>query len=168
MKNVGPNRRGRYKQGYYRPINVDKYRGNPDEIIYRSSWEHSFMKNLDTRDNVLAWSSEDIVIPYYSPLDEMMDPPVYGKIRKYYIDFFFTKINADGTTQDYLVEVKPLAQVPTEVMNITGRKTKKKLMNYIKEAEVHLVNKAKFEAAISYAKERGAKFVIITEGAGLF
>jgi len=168
MKNVGPNRNAKTKQGYFRPTNPEKYVGDPDAIIYRSSWELGFMKNLDDRDNVERWSSEPIAIPYYSPLDEMKDPPVFGKVRSYYVDFFFTKINSDGSKDDFFIEVKPMSQVPTEVLDIKGRKTKKKLMTYIREAEVHLVNKAKFEAAIRYAEERGARFVIVTEGAGLF
>ena len=168
MKDVGPSRRGRYKQGYFRPTRPSKYIGDVEKIIYRSSWELGFMKNLDERDNVIRWSSENIAIPYINPLDEMKDPPVYGKIRHYYVDFFFTKQNSDGSTQDYIIEVKPLAQVPTEVMDIKGRKTKKRLLTYIREAEVHLVNKAKFEAAITYAIERGAKFAIVTEGGGYF
>lgn len=168
MKNVGPNRRGRFKQGFFRPNNPSKYIGEVDKIIYRSSWEHGFMKNLDQRENVIRWSSEDIAIPYINPLDEMKNPPVYGKVRHYYVDFFFTKRNSDGSEQDYIIEVKPLSQVPTEVMDIKGKKTKRRLINYIKEAEVHLLNKAKFEAAITYAEERGAKFGIVTEGGGYF
>ena len=60
-----PNKGGRYKQEYYHPKNVSKYVGDPEKIIYRSSWERKFMIWLDLNDSVLEWSSEPIAIKYF-------------------------------------------------------------------------------------------------------
>ena len=55
--------------GRYIPTNPDKYKGNPMKIIYRSLWERRLMVYCDKKTSVLEWGSEEIVIPYYSPLD---------------------------------------------------------------------------------------------------
>ena len=61
--NTGPN--AKTKQGYYSVINIDKYIGDPNLVIYRSSWEFAFCKYCDNAPSVLRWSSEPISIPYY-------------------------------------------------------------------------------------------------------
>ena len=33
----------KYKQGYYKVQNKEKYIGNPNLVIYRSSWEFFFL-----------------------------------------------------------------------------------------------------------------------------
>ena len=71
----------RFKQGKYIPRNPNKYKGDPRNIIYRSSWEHKFMLWCDQQNSsVQEWGSEEIVIPYVSPVD--------GKRHKYYPDFY--------------------------------------------------------------------------------
>jgi trans-aconitate methyltransferase len=66
--------------GKYRPISPQKYKGNPTEIYYRSLWELRFMKWCDENKKVLEWGSEEIVVPYRSPLD--------GKYHRYFVDFY--------------------------------------------------------------------------------
>ena len=56
-------------QGYFKPKNPHKYKGDPTNIIYRSSWELKLMKYLDERKDVVKWGSEEIIIPYRSPID---------------------------------------------------------------------------------------------------
>ena len=51
------------KQGRFKPRNPGKYKGDPSNIIYRSSWEKKFMLWCDCNLNVLEWGSEEIVIP---------------------------------------------------------------------------------------------------------
>ena len=46
----------KYKQGKYQLRNPDKYKGNPSEVIYRSSWEFAFCNYLDTNENIVKWS----------------------------------------------------------------------------------------------------------------
>ena len=56
-------------KGKYIPVNIAKYRGDYRNIIYRSSWELKFMKYCDMSPSIMEWGSEEIVIPYRSPLD---------------------------------------------------------------------------------------------------
>ena len=65
-------------KGRYNPVNPKKYKGNPQNIIYRSLWERKFMVYCDTNDKVLEWGSEEIIIPYISPWD--------GKKHRYFPD----------------------------------------------------------------------------------
>ena len=55
-------------QGKFRPKNPEKYKGDPTNIIYRSSWELTVFKYLDTNSSILKWASEEIFIPYRHPL----------------------------------------------------------------------------------------------------
>ena len=43
------------KKGSFIPKNKDKYKGDPYNIIYRSSWERRLMNWLDKNDNVVQW-----------------------------------------------------------------------------------------------------------------
>ena len=63
-------------KGLFRPKNPSKYRGDPSNIIFRSSWELRFMTYLDAHPDVLEWSSEEFCIPYVSPID--------GRIHRYF------------------------------------------------------------------------------------
>ena len=75
-------------QGKFKPKNPSKYKGDPTNIVYRSSWELKLMMYLDTHPNVLKWGSEEIVIPYESPVD--------GRMHRYFPDFFVEQINTEG------------------------------------------------------------------------
>ena len=70
----------RYKQGKYIPRSSRKYKGDPRNINYRSSWEYKFMLWCDQTPSVQEWGSEEIIIPYTSPVD--------GKRHRYYPDFY--------------------------------------------------------------------------------
>ena len=136
-------------KGIFKPKNPQKYRGDPTNIIYRSSWELKLMMYLDEHREVIGWSSEEIIIPYRSPID--------GKIHRYFPDFKVTKINKDGIKETALIEVKPLAQTkPPERQNkITKR--------YLTEVKTWGINEAKWNAALEYCKDRGWSFHIFTE-----
>jgi hypothetical protein len=56
-------------KGRYSPKNPGKYKGDPTGIIYRSLWERKLMVYLDENKSIIQWSSEEIAIPYISPLD---------------------------------------------------------------------------------------------------
>ena len=130
--------------GRYVPVNPKKYLGNPTNIIYRSLWERRVMVYLDTTSGVLEWSSEEIVIPYVSPVD--------GKVHRYFPDFFVrTKTGA------MIVEVKPSGQtfMPVRKQKVTGK--------YLREVMVYGVNEAKWKAATDYCLDRGWKFKVLTE-----
>ena len=91
-------RRFTYK-GKYNPVNAHKYVGNVSNVTYRSMWERRFMKYCDMNLNVIRWSSEELIIPYYSPVDR--------KLHKYYPDFLLTVKTKDEKTKTMVIEVKP-------------------------------------------------------------
>lgn len=138
-----------YKQGFFKPLNPKKYRGDPTNIVYRSGWEKVVMKNLDENSSVVAWSSEEVVIPYRSPVD--------GRVHRYFVDFYVETIQADGSRKTMLLEVKPKAQ--TIEPKIPKRRTKR----FLSEVMTWGVNQAKWKAAEDYCKHKGWEFQIITE-----
>lgn len=79
-------------QGQYFPKHPNKYKGKVNEIIYRSSYELQFMNYCDNRSYVVAWSSEEVVIPYVKPTD--------GKIHRYFMDFWMEYISNEYEYED--------------------------------------------------------------------
>lgn len=136
-------------KGKYKPKNPDKYLGDPTNIIYRSSWERQCMVYFDNNPNILQWGSEEIIVPYRSPID--------NRIHRYFTDFVIRAKQADGKVQTTLIEVKPKKQ--TQPPKIQTRKTKR----YLNEVTTYLVNEAKWRAASEFCKDRNWKFQIITE-----
>lgn len=136
-------------KGYFKPKNPQKYKGDPTNIVYRSGWELKLMLYLDSHKEVISWSSEEIVIPYRSPID--------GKIHRYFVDFMVTKINKEGKKETALIEVKPLGQTkpPAKQEKITKR--------YLTEVKTWGINEAKWKAASEFCKDRGWSFHIFTE-----
>jgi hypothetical protein len=136
-------------QGYFKPKNAHKYKGDPTNIIYRSSWELKMMRHLDEHRDVISWGSEEVIIPYRSPID--------GRIHRYFPDFVVTKINKEGIKETALIEVKPKSQTqpPKRQSKVTKR--------YITEVKTWGVNEAKWKAALEYCKDRGWSFHIFTE-----
>ena len=59
-------------KGRYTPTKPKKYKGNPQNIIYRSLWERKFMVYCDNSTSIIEWGSEEIIIPYLSPKDGRM------------------------------------------------------------------------------------------------
>ena len=136
-------------KGYYKPKNPSKYLGDPTNIVYRSSWERQCMLYFDRNDNVVKWGSEEIVIPYRSPLDR--------RVHRYFVDFIIKVRTTDGNLETHLIEVKPYKQ--TRPPKIPSRKTRR----YLNEVTTYLVNEAKWNAANEYCADRRWKFQIITE-----
>ena len=141
--------------GRFRPNNPKKYLGDPTNIIYRSLWELKLMTYLDKHPDVTQWGSEEVVIPYKSPID--------GKWHRYFVDFIVKQINKQGIKETILIEVKPKSQtVPPETFKAKtpkGRPSKK----YLNEVMTWGVNQAKWEAANEYCKDRGWTFKIMHE-----
>ena len=133
----------------YTPVNPQKYEGNPNNIIMRSSWETRFASWCDKSDHVIKWKSEETVVPYRSPIDD--------RIHRYFIDFTITIKDRDDQLNTYLVEIKP--KVQTQPPKFKGRRTK----TYLTEKKAYIINTAKWKAAEQYALDRGQKFIIINE-----
>lgn len=138
-------------KGKFTPKNPNKYKGDPTNIIYRSRWELMVMCKFDEHPDVIEWSSEEIIIPYRSPID--------NRIHRYFPDFFMRRRDANGKTKAFLIEVKPKAQtVPPKVQS--GKKPTKR---YINEVATWGVNEAKWKMAEAYCADRGWEFIKITE-----
>lgn len=136
-------------KGYFRPKNISKYRGDPSNIIYRSRWELKLMMHLDDHPHVVNWGSEEVVIPYRSPID--------GRVHRYFPDFIVTKLNSEGKKETVIIEVKPAAQ--TKPPDYQSKPTRR----YITEVTTWGVNEAKWKAANEFCLNRGWKFQIFTE-----
>ena len=135
-------------KGKYKPSYPKKYKGDPTNIIYRSLWERKFMVYCDKNENVLEWSSEEIALPYKSPLDNI--------IHRYFPDFYI-KVKEGNKIQKYLIEIKPKKQVREP--KIQTKKTK----SYIYEVTEYAKNQAKWKSAQEFCEDRQWKFKIITE-----
>jgi hypothetical protein len=107
------------------------------------------MVHLDENASVVEWSSEEIVIPYVSPVD--------GKWHRYFPDFFVRVKNKSGLLEAMILEVKPKSQSapPTKRNRVTQK--------YITEVMTWGVNEAKWKAAVEYCKDRSWTFKVITE-----
>jgi hypothetical protein len=139
-----------YHQGRFTPINPQKYAGDASNIIYRSSWEKKVMIRLDTSPSVVAWSSEEHVIPYLSPID--------GKIHRYFVDFVVKyKDQRTGDMKKMMIEVKPFKQTQPPVK---GKRTTKR---FLEESHTYIINQAKWNSATNFASKHGYEFKIMTE-----
>ena len=136
-------------KGKFRPTRPEKYIGDPSNIIYRSRWELKFMMYLDSHDNIVKWGSEELIIPYRSPMD--------NRVHRYFPDFIVDARGQDGVVRRSIVEIKPAAQSkPPEPQQ---KATKK----YLREVYTWGINSAKWKAAENYCKDRGWSFVVLTE-----
>ena len=135
-------------KGYFNPKNPAKYNGDASNIVYRSTWEVRVMKWLDEHPQVVWWCSEELPIPYISPVD--------NRKHRYFPDFIAKMKQRDGKVMTYVIEVKPEAQtkMPTQ-----KRKTKR----MIQEMATFAVNQEKWRAADIFCQEHGWKFLVLTE-----
>lgn len=132
-------------KGKYTVKHRSKYKGNPEEVVYRSHWEKSVMQWLDNNSEVAQWNSEDFIIPYYYDVDK--------KWHKYHMDFWI-KFKSGNVL---LVEVKPKKQTqPPKAKNPRSKRSLNEAFTYIK-------NRNKWEAAQQIAQDNGYKFAIWTE-----
>lgn len=136
-------------KGFFHPQNPQKYKGNPTQIIYRSSWERRVMHYLDTKPSVIQWSSEEFFIQYLSPID--------NKIHRYFPDFYVKVKDKEGKIREMVWEIKPKKQSvePTKRSRVTKK--------YINEVVTWGINEAKWKAANEFCLDRGWTFKVLTE-----
>ena len=137
-----------YKGKYY-PSFPRKYKGDPTNIIYRSLWERKFMVYCDKNQNILEWASEEIAIPYRSPID--------NRVHRYFPDFYMKVKETNGKIKNYVIEVKPAKQ--TKPPANPKRQTK----GYIREAYEYAKNQAKWKMAKEFCADRQWEFKVVTE-----
>jgi hypothetical protein len=136
-------------KGIFKPSYPEKYIGDYRNIIYRSLWELKFMNYCDRNENIIKWSSEEIWIPYLSPLDK--------RVHRYFPDFYIKYKNSDGIIKESLIEIKPKRQV--QGPKLGKRVTKKQLVEINEFAK----NQAKWKAAEEFCADRRWTFQVLTE-----
>lgn len=135
-------------KGRFKPKNPKKYNGSAENIIYRSSWELRVMKYFDESASIIWWASEELAIPYRSPVDQ--------KIHRYFPDFIVKVREKTGLVMTYILEVKPEKQTKIPVQ-------KRKTQKYLQEAATYAINQEKWRAADIFCQEHGWKFKVVTE-----
>lgn len=136
----------KYRQGIFTPKNSKKFIGV--KAIYRSGLELKFFRFCDDNKNVIKWSSENVVVPYVSPLD--------GRVHRYFVDNFIS-IKEGTNIKNYLVEIKPYRQTKPPTTKY------KKKQHIVYEQKQWAVNTSKWESARKLCKQKGWEFLIITE-----
>jgi hypothetical protein len=136
-------------QGRFKPSFPKKYKGDPSNIIFRSSWELICFKYLDNNKNVLKWSSEEFFVPYKHPMT--------GRFARYFPDIWLKYINKEGVITQTVWEVKPKKQ--TVPPHIPKRKTR----SWAYTAEQFVINQAKWKSCEEFCRKKGYNFQIITE-----
>lgn len=132
-------------KGRYQVKNPKKYKGDHTKVYYRSSWELKFFNYCDRNPDIVKWSSEEIVIPYKSPID--------GRYHRYFPDIWMK--TSKGKV--YLIEIKPFKE--TQEPKKRSRITKQ----YLNEVKTYGININKWKAAQEYCADRQWEFKIITE-----
>jgi len=136
-------------KGKFQPSYPQKYKGDPTNIIYRSLWERKFMVYCDLNENILEWGSEEIALPYRSPID--------NRIHRYFPDFYIKVKETNNRIKKYLIEVKPKKQT------VPPKKPQRQTKGYIREAYEYARNQSKWAAAKEFCADRGWEFKVITE-----
>ncbi len=138
-----------YRQGIFTPRYKEKYKGNVNQIFYRSGLELRAFKFMDANPNILEWSSEETVIPYQNPLT--------GRTSRYFVDIYAKMVDKNGEIKKYLIEIKPHSQTLPPVQK--NRKTK----SLVYQQAEYVKNQAKWAAADKYSKAKNMNFVLLTE-----
>ena len=132
-------------KGIYRPTYPKKYVGDPNRIVYRSLLERRFMLYCDRTEDIVNWASEEISIPYISPIDK--------KLHRYYPDF----IVKTSKGKKLIIEIKPYRQTSQP------KAPKRKTRAYLREQLEYIKNNAKWKAAKAFCEDKGFEFKILTE-----
>ena len=139
----------KYYTGKYKVRNREKYKGDPDNVIYRSSWEIKVFSWLDNNKDVISWGSEEFHIKYLSPVD--------NKLHRYFPDIIVKVKTQTGDIKILVLEIKP--KVQTQLPKPRKRITE----SYKNEIKTYAINTAKWKAAQEYCLDRKWDFKIITE-----
>ena len=107
------------------------------------------MRYLDSHSDVIEWASEEIIIPYYSPVDK--------KMHRYFPDFWVRTMTSDNQINTMIIEIKP------DIQTRHPARKEKHTRRYITELKTYGVNTAKWKAAEEFCKERLWQFKVLTE-----
>jgi len=107
------------------------------------------MVYCDNHTKILEWGSEEIALPYRSPID--------NKVHRYFPDFYIKVKESNGKIKRYIIEIKPKKQT------IEPKVKKRKTKGYIYEVYEYAKNQAKWKAAKEFCKDRMWEFKVLTE-----
>lgn len=134
-------------KGLYKPINPQKYMGDPTKIRFLSAWELKVMQFFDKSDSIVQWGSEEIKVPYFNPVKKAM--------AMYLPDFIVKYKDSKGNIHTEIVEVKPSKEATV----------RKKMSNYDKVMLV--INTAKWQACGAMCAKAGVRFRVLTEAGSM-
>jgi hypothetical protein len=111
----------------------------------------------DNNKSVIWWNSEEVIVPYISPVD--------NRWHRYFVDFLVKLKTKNGDEEIVLIEVKPYRYCkPPKKMNLSGvDKRTKQARRYLREATTWGINSSKWDAATKYSDKKGWTFKIITD-----
>lgn len=138
-----------YVQGFYKPQNPQKYIGDLNQIIFRSSWELRAFKWADGSSNIIEWSSEPFPIKYFDSST--------NKMRRYFPDLFIRVMDKSGELKTYIIEIKPEKQTKPP------KKGRKKTSTYLNEVATYEKNLSKWNQAKQFCESNNIIFKILTE-----
>jgi hypothetical protein len=138
----------KFIQGKFTPKNPLKYVGDVNNIIYRSGWEKFFLNWCDNNHQVVKYASEELIIPYTSPIDY--------RTHRYFPDFMMIVQPNTGPSKKVLVEIKP----HKERFPPTGKRKTKALNEAVM---TYHVNQAKWAAAEKWCTKNGFVFMVLDE-----
>ena len=138
-----------WRSGYYTPKHPEKYIGDVNNIVYRSSWELETNKFLDNNPNVIEWASEEIAIPYIKSLTQ--------RKHLYYPDYYVKFQDKYKKIITEIWEVKPENQIRPPKKRGKSKKTQ------LYEQATYVTNIDKWKAAQNWCKQRGIHFRILSE-----
>lgn len=143
----------RARSGTYKPVNPSKYIGDPNGIVWRSTWERAVFRWCDLNSSILKWASEEVVVPYFDRAS--------NKTRRYFPDVLVLVDRGNNQTETILIEIKPKKECapPTP----PKKNTKKAQERYINEMSTYATNQSKWEAAEDFCRRKGWKFMVLTE-----
>jgi len=103
------------------------------------------MRYCDLNDDIIYWASEEIAIPYVSPID--------NRVHRYFPDFIIkTKHN-----KKFMIEIKPSKYTKAP------KPPKKKTRAFMRESVEFIRNMAKWKAAQKYCEDNNLEFKVFTE-----
>jgi hypothetical protein len=161
----------RTKQGFYKVQHPEKYIGNPNLIIFRSSWEYSFSRWCDFSPSVVKWSSEPTTVQYADRISKLEECKKYGLnpndpknwvMRNYHVDFWLIIKKPDELLEKWVIEIKPSSKLKKPIPPHPDAPLKEH-RKFNTEAKEYLLNESKWLAMNEYAKKNDAKFFIFTE-----
>lgn len=138
-----------FLQGKYQLDFPNKYNGDMNDVVFRSSWELIAFKFCDNNPDIIAWSSESVIIPYRG---------VDGLMHRYFMDLWIACLQPDGTPKKFLVEIKPKYK-----LNPPKKTPRKKDQTFLRELNEYLTNQKKWEAAREWCRVNNMTFLIWTE-----